>query len=437
MKTNTKNILQLLLGLLIYLSYFFSYIFNENSIGSGGYDGDLTWIWSNFEIFKSNNLLEAIKDENFFGNRTPLFYIIHIYLNPFIDDIDSYRLSVFVFFIISPIILYFTLRNYFPKDNTFTLFVISSLLLLSPFFRSSSVWAQEINYGILSLIITFFYYIKFKHIRSFFNLFFIILFSSLCVYFDQKLLIVPLFCFYNIILDNKLNFRFKLISTFLYCIFALPFVYLISVWGGIVPSLTQQSNFHSFNSYENFNFHFYHIGYAATIIALYLVPLIILKNKISFENIFNFLKKNYLIIFLPIIIYIFLYIIFGWYDLLLSKQFLDQSGKSYGLGFINKLGIIFFNDLNLRKAFTYFSFFGSWLIIIYAVRTMTTSWFIIIYFFFISLILLPIMQEYFDPYIFLLSLLMGSDSNYNFSFNRTIIASLFFITALSFAINYY
>ena len=437
MKNNAKNIIQLLVGLLIYVSYFFSFIFNENSIGSGGYYGDLNWIWQNFEIFKSNNLLDAINDENFFGNRTPLFYIINIFLNPFIDDIDSYRLSVFIFFIISPIILYFTLKNYFPNDNQFTLFCISSFLLLSPYFRSSSVWAQEINYGILSLIITFFYYIKYKHSKSFFNLFFIILFSSLCVYFDQKLLIVPLFCFYNIIIDNKLNLKFKLISILLYFIYALPFVYLITVWGGIVPSLTQEKNFHSFNSYENFNFHFYHIGYAATMIALYLIPLIILKNKVSLEIINNFLKKNYLIIILPISIYIFLYIFFDWYDLVQSKQYLDQSGKSYGLGFVNKLGIIFFSDLSLRKAFTYFAFFGSWLITIYAISIKATSWFIIIYFFFISLILLPIMQEYFDPYIFLLSFLMAGNSHYNFSFNRTLITSLFFITALSFAIIYY
>ena len=214
-------------------------------------------------------------------------------------------------------------------------------------------------------------------------------------------------------------------------------MYLITVWGGIVPSLTQEKNFHSFNSYENFNFHFYHIGYAATMIALYLIPLIILKNKVSLEIINNFLKKNYLIIILPISIYIFLYIFFDWYDLVQSKQYLDQSGKSYGLGFVNKLGIIFFSDLSLRKAFTYFAFFGSWLITIYAISIKATSWFIIIYFFFISLILLPIMQEYFDPYIFLLSFLMAGNSHYNFSFNRTLITSLFFITALSFAIIYY
>ena len=84
-------------------------------------------------------------------------------------------------------------------------------------------------------------------------------------------------------------------------------MYLITVWGGIVPSLTQEKNFHSFNSYENFNFHFYHIGYAATMIALYLIPLIILKNKVSLEIINNFLKKLFNNNFTNFYLYLFIY----------------------------------------------------------------------------------------------------------------------------------
>ena len=44
------------LTLLIYSSFVIGFIFNENSIGSGGYGGDLEWMWANFEIYKTNNL---------------------------------------------------------------------------------------------------------------------------------------------------------------------------------------------------------------------------------------------------------------------------------------------------------------------------------------------------------------------------------------------
>ena len=49
---NQKNIF-ISLSFLIYVSYFFGFFLNENSIGSGGYNSDVTWIWKNFEIFQS------------------------------------------------------------------------------------------------------------------------------------------------------------------------------------------------------------------------------------------------------------------------------------------------------------------------------------------------------------------------------------------------
>jgi len=434
MKNKTENYLLLTLSLLVYLSYFLSYFFGEDSIGGG--DNDLTWIWQNFEIFKSNDILSAIRDEKFFGNRTPLLYIINIYLNPFIENIDSYRFSIFIFFIISPIIFFYTLKKYFSEENSYILFCVSTFLLLSPYFRSSAVWGQEINYGILSLIVTFFYFIKFKKNEDLLNLFFTIFFSSVCVYFDQKLLIVPLFCFYYILFKSTLNPRVKLFSALMYFLFSIPFLYLISIWGGLVPTLTQKSNFLSFNSLDNFNVHYYHIGFAATLIALYLIPVIILKNTINLKIIYNFLKSHLLLILFPSFLYIFLYIYFDWYDLLQSKLFIAQNGETYGLGFANKLGLILFEDIFIRKIFTYLAFFTSWILIIYAIKCKATNWFLLTYFFIISLFLLPIMQEYFDPYIFLLSILMSSE-RFKFNFKRTFTSLLFFVMALSFAILYY
>jgi hypothetical protein len=228
----------------------------------------------------------------------------------------------------------------------------------------------------------------------------------------------------------------KALSCLLYFIFSIPFIYLITIWGGVVPSLTQETNFHSFNSLNNFNLHFYHLGFAATLIALYLIPLILLKKKIDFIIVIDFIKSNIFLIFIPFIAYLLFYIHYDWYDLLQSKLYVTPSGNTYGLGYINKLGLILFDEIYLRKIFTYFAFLISWIIIVFAIKLRATKWFLINYFFLISLILLPIMQEYFDPYIFLLSILM-SDKEYEFEFKSTLSSGLFFLTALSFAIIYY
>ncbi len=436
MRNKTQDNILLLFSLGIIFSYFLSLYFDENSIGSGGYDGDLGWMWRNFEIFKSNTLIEAIVHEDFYGSRSPLLYILNLYLNPFLDNIDSYRKSIFLFFSITPIILFLTLKKKFQYQSNYILILISLIVFLSPYFRSSAVWGQEINYGILSLIITFFYFYKFNHSKSFLDLLSIIFFSSICVYFDQKLLIVPLFCFINILLNKEINVKEKIFSTTFYFILSLPFILLIFIWGGIVPSATQETNYHSFNSIQNFNLHFYNIGFASTLIALYLIPLIILKNKINLSEMKKFLHLNSLILFLPIIIYLGIYIFLDWYELLQSKQYTTTDGATYGLGFVNKLGIILFNDVIFRKLFTFLAFSISWIIIIYCIKIKATNWLIVTYFYFLSLIIHPIMQEYFDPYIFLLSLLMNKEK-FNFSFNRTIMCSLFFMCALTFAIIYY
>ena len=107
MISNTKKNLLTLFSFSIYFSFFLGFYLKENSIGSGGYNGDLEWIWRNFEIFKSNDLWTAIHHPDFFGNRTPLIYILHSIFNPLISNIDSYRLTVFCISFLSPLIFYF------------------------------------------------------------------------------------------------------------------------------------------------------------------------------------------------------------------------------------------------------------------------------------------------------------------------------------------
>ena len=67
----------------ILVSYILGFYLDENSVGGGGYKGDLNWILKNINIFKENKISDAILHDDLFGNRTPLIYIINTYLNPF------------------------------------------------------------------------------------------------------------------------------------------------------------------------------------------------------------------------------------------------------------------------------------------------------------------------------------------------------------------
>ncbi len=433
MNTKIKNYITALLSALIYLSFFIGFYYGENSIGSGGYQGDLSWMWKNFEIFKNNNLLDAVLHEEFFGNRTPLLYILHIYFNPFISDIDSYRLSVFIISLIAPYIFYICLVQNFKNTNKIILFFISSFILLSPFFRTSAYWGLEINYAIISFLITFFlinltFNAENKKDSSLYILITLLTFvSSLTIYFDQKFLIVPILVLLKII-NSRINLKFKIFSIINFLIYSIPFLYLIYIWNGIVPPSTQSDNPNTITTLSRVNLlWFEHLGYATTMIAFYLLPMIFFKD----ENILTQLKKFYskninYVLFVIFFIYLaYLLTFFNFYEFTNTKYFV-------GLGFIHKISIILFENILLQEIFTYFSFFVSWIILIFFLEKNFNNLLIISYFYFLSLILWPLMQEYFDPIILLFAFTIFSTKlfiNYKNSIFLFLYLSIFLICA--------
>ena len=113
--------------------------------------------------------------------------------------------------------------------------------MLSPYFRTSAFWGLGENYGLVCLLSAYLIYSKIdtENLKkdSFDNYLLILLlcfFSSLCVYFDQKLVFIPALCLFHL-LNANINHRLKYSSIFFFVIMALPFLYLIYLWGSIIP----------------------------------------------------------------------------------------------------------------------------------------------------------------------------------------------------------
>jgi len=377
-------------------------------------------------------LWTAIHHPDFFGNRTPLLYILHVLFNPFIFNIDSYRLTVFCISFLAPLIFYICLAQKFKDIDKTILFFISSFIFLSPYYRTHAYWGMEISYGIITMLASIFFlnYTLHENINSklklYFSLTLLTFFSSLCLYFDQKLLIIPLIVLFEI-LRSKINFRFKIFSLVNYCIFAIPFLYLFIIWKGIVPSHTQQSNPNTITSLSRLDMlWFEHLGYATTIIAFYFLPLLLFKNKnlyLLIKNFFSY-KNNYIFISFFFIYLIYLLNFFDYREFTTEKYWI-------GLGYIHKISLILLKNYLLQEIFTYFAFFISWIIILIFIEKKLKDFFIIIYFYFLSLLLWPIMQEYFDPIIILLVFTIFSSKlfiNYKNSIFLFIYLSVFLIS---------
>jgi len=424
---------------LIIASYVLGFYYNENSIGSGGYSGDFAWMWENFEIFKNENLLQAVKSNDFFGNRTALLYILNIYLNPFINDIDSYRLSITAFSLFASYILFLCIREKYENIDTEIIGLLSLIILLSPFFRTSSFWGMETQYGIISSLVSILFFLKDKKLNngSYYNIFLSIFFSSVTVYFDLKLVIIPIFIYLNILFSN-LNNKLKFFSTISYLILALPYFFLILLWDGIVPVATQQANPLQVTHLIGAKFHMVNFLFATNILGFYLFPFLILKKDIfnfnSVKNLSNILNFSILLLF---IIYLFYFINADLYDYvdMISRE---KGGYKdfWGLGYSAKLSNILFENRFFSILLNLIIYIISVLIIILFINSNYINFFLVLFFLILSITLFPLMQEYFDPYIYIISILLVKNKYY-FSFKRCGLIFFYYSSILTSSIIFY
>ena len=386
--------------ILIFLSissFFLGFIYGENSAGAGTLNNDFQNVWKNLRTFLNNDLSRAIEfttaaDGAYYkSSRTPLIYILNALFNPFVETKMDFIRSIFVFSLTIPIFFYLCLKQKFNKEQSILLILISSIICLSPYFRTSAYWGLEENFGIVSLLLAFLFLNQFISHRSndwkkYFKLFLTVFFSSICLYFDQKLIIIPLICFLKIILSNE-SIKLKIFLIFFYFIFSLPYLYLIASWGNIIP--TRDAEARNIGS----QIHFYHLGYSVTMLAFYLLPLLLFKKRIS-ELIKSFFyeRKNYYSIAL-----FFIYLAY----LLIFHEFDKES--VLGKGVVHKFALLIFDNDLFQKVFIYFSFFISWIIVLIYFKDNLNDKLIVAYFLLSSIVIWPIQQEYFDPLIMIMA----------------------------------
>ena len=392
----TKKI-SLALIFVLFALFVFGFYIDENSAGAGLYSGDLIHIWSNQETFNEYTLQEALNftsvfsPEHYQSSKMPLSYILNKFLNPFAVTIEGFRKSVFFISCLVPFFLYVTLKNKYNKIDKPLVGLISSFIFLSPYFRTAGYWGLEENYGTLTIILSYYFFYKLMSVdenirKNILTIFFLTLFSSACVYFDQKLVIIPLICFLSIIFSKK-NFNLKILISFFFIIFSLPCFYIIYLWGNVLPITDATTR----NVGE---IHFENIAYTITMIAFYLLPLIFLKKE-KIESIF---KKFFLSKFnLSLIVLFLLYII---YLIFFSKLVLPVLGG----GVVPKLSLMLFDNWIIQNIFLLFFTVCSFLVILAFLNKNVHDFLIIFFFIILSIIIDPIYQEYFDPLIVLLAL---------------------------------
>ena len=420
---NFKNRVSFFLFLVILLSFFLGFFLNENSAGGGPLDFKAEW--KNHLLLKEN-IFAFIYDHNYHESKLPLFAITIIKFFPFISSKFDFRLVVFLFSFIFFYLFYLNLKKKFPYKNTYVYLLSANLLLLSPYFRTSSFWGLQENLAYILFLFTiyldnnFFY----KHKK-----YFIMLIAILSFYADQKFFIVSVIYFFK-----YLNYQFilckKNIFLTIYClIIIIPSFIVFYFWQGPTPYWTASRGLAGFTRVV---FNISGIFNMLQILSIYLLPFYLIKKKFIFKNIYlDFIKlfnQNYLYYFLIVFFCTFVY--------------LFQPSYSTGGGAIHKIFLLI-NKKNEFLSSLFFMFFTLFsLSVIYLFlkdykKNIYLSVFLL-YFILLSLLVFPLFQEYFDPFIYVVIFffLIKKDEDY-LLFKNLVFLNIYFMTFLIGCIIYY
>tara|TARA_B100000989_G_C19514108_1_gene460711 strand:+ start:772 stop:2037 length:1266 start_codon:yes stop_codon:yes gene_type:complete len=381
-----KNFLLLSITAFVYLSFFLGYFLQENSAGGGAIDFD--HISNNILLFNQNNFLE-IDWSKYESTSLPIYYLIIKSLN----ISNFFTIGLFNMFIsLSSVLIFFKIlsnisRKYSLKTDSVVLFSISSLPLLSPYFRTSTFWMLEENIGYLFMLLSIFFLTRQK---TYLNIFCCIIFSSLAFYSRQSYAFLPLIIFFNFINFKKL-LTYKnifIINSFL--IFLLPSLYFFKEWGGLVPPAAIID--------RPIEFNFINLPIIFSICFFYLIPFLIIENK---KNLWNFISDNKYIIFLSLI---FFYLIF--FDKINTEQvyykFKLGGGLIYKINF--HLNLLIKNFFIQKIFFIFISWIGLLSIAFYFLRSLNLKIFFLVFIIIFSNANI-VFQEYFDPMITILMIL--------------------------------
>ncbi len=255
-KDKTFYVIGYSLFLTFTLSLFLGLLLNEDASGIGT-SNDFNNTWEYVERLKNNYFFDGSE----WTRLLPFHFIFLSVLHTIFDDIFIVRLIFCSISIFIPILFFKNLVLKYGSENKGKLLIISSLILILPFFRSSAIWPNPHILSLLFLLISIFFFQKCsielnKKINL--NLILHVIFLSLAIY--TRRYYVFLFIYYIFI-----YYKYLKPKEFVLIIF---FIFLLSVPGFILifkfPYYVESSGY-SLKFYNS-------IPVISSIFLLYVIP---------------------------------------------------------------------------------------------------------------------------------------------------------------------
>ena len=361
-------------------SLFLSYYLGENS--SGGAYLDFISTKEFIEAF-DNGVLNGFKWFLSFGQiHLPFFYLLKSILKDFLSQLEIHIFYIFISSMV-PLVFYKVLKKKYINSDKYYLFLLSLIIFLSPYFRSSAIWVTNDNLGLLFFLISLYYFLCFqtKNKKYLLYSFLSFLFLILASYIRQN------YAFFGI---YYLYYFYKKLDLF-------NFIYLNLLNTLISSPILIYNYFILFKDRSEISFTKDTLSYDliftilvfSSLYFFYLIPIIF--NFFLRLNIKEILKDNRFVISIILIVY------------LILSVFYTIPILPFGGGVFYKLSQLI--NINL---FFIFSFFG--LIFLFIFNKLNIDNFLLYFILIISFPLIFVYQKYYDPLIYIVFFVLINSS---------------------------
>jgi hypothetical protein len=387
MSYSKNNFIYKIIIFFIFNFFILGFFIKEDAAG-GGENDFFFHIYNNIKLFKDYDFLD-IPWSSYDSSSLPLYYLITKYLIPFKNPF-IYKLFTFFLSLSCVLIFYKILKKKYKElqKHDHILLLISTIPLLSPYFRTSAFWGIEENIAYFFFLLTGYFY--FKDIKKNFNLFLLIFFASVTFYGRQNYAFLSIIIFFYLFNFKAIFIKRNIYIIFYFIVFLLPSLYFFLKWNGLMAQSTNP---------RPISFNLFNIPIILSIFFFYYIPLILINIQFYLKKIISINK----LLILIILFFIFFTMFKQNPDILFSQKL--------GSGLIYKL-IFNFGFFNNYKNFAIILFlFISYLGLVFSIEFCRKNFQYLIYFL-VSLSLFSfvniIFQEYFDPLIFFVIFIFGN-----------------------------
>ncbi len=269
--------------LFLYLTLITGFLLNEDSTGGAFIDYTSQ---KNISQDFSNNFLTTLLNYDQYGSRHSPLLIFLLGVLEYLNISDAFiRLIYLHLCLFIPWLFYLCLTEKFKsiKIKNWIFIIISSLIFLSPTFRSLSIWPDSRIFGLLFFLICIYFYLRFENTKKIKFCYLNIIFYTLSSYLSPNFAIFSIYFFYNYLKFFKLKNINIYIIVLLNLFLSFPAFYYIFYLD--INFLNKSAILNSSNSNIFFSNYFNQILIIPTIFFFYFLPFMITKiikiNKIN------------------------------------------------------------------------------------------------------------------------------------------------------------